>query len=63
MLLGAADGVGGARDRSDDDGGRAAAASRALLSPADYGAVFQRGQRVTPRTLGAALATVLAPGA
>ncbi|MGH3293277.1 MAG: hypothetical protein ACRDP7_15855, partial [Trebonia sp.] len=62
-LLGAADGVRGTRNRSDDDGIRVAAAARALLSPAHYSAAFQRGQEVTLATLEAALDGFLTPGA
>ena len=39
------------------------AAARALLSPADYGAAFQRGREVTLATLEAATDGVLTPGA
>jgi len=53
-LLGAAEGVRGTRNRSDDDGARVTAAARALLSPADYGAAFQGGREVTLATLEAA---------
>jgi predicted ATPase/DNA-binding SARP family transcriptional activator len=62
-LLGAAEGVRGTRDRSDEDGGRVAAAARALLGAADYSAALQRGQEVTLATLEAALAGFLTPGA
>ena len=62
-LLGAAEGVRGTRNRSDDDGARVTAAARALLSPADYGAAFQRGGEVTLATLEAATDGVLTPGA
>jgi predicted ATPase/DNA-binding SARP family transcriptional activator len=55
-LLGAAEGVRGTRDRSDDDEARVSAAARALLSPADYSAAFRRGQAVTLPTLAATLA-------
>ena len=63
MLLGAAEGVRGARNRSDDDCARVTAAARALLSPGDYSAAFQRGREVTLATLGAALAEFLMYGA
>jgi hypothetical protein len=62
-LLGAAEGVRGTRDRSDEDGERVAAAARELLGTADYSAAFQRGRAVTPATLEAALAEFLTPGA
>jgi hypothetical protein len=62
-LLGAAEGVRGTRNRSDDDGTRVTAAARALLSPAHYGAAFQRGRDVTLATLEAALDGLLTPGA
>jgi len=62
-LLGAAEGVRGTRDRSDEDGARTEAAARELLGTADYSAAFQRGRAVTPRTLEAALAEFLTPGA
>jgi hypothetical protein len=39
------------------------AAARALLSPAHYGAAFQRGREVTLATLEAALDGLLTPGA
>ena len=62
-LLGAAEGVRGTRNRSDDDGARVTAAARASLSPADYGAAFQRGREVTLATLEAATDGLLTPGA
>jgi hypothetical protein len=61
-LLGAVEEVRGTRDRSDDDSARVTVAVRALLSPADYGAAFQRGLEVTPATLEAGLGAFLAPG-
>src|SRR6185312_1894401 len=61
-LLGAAEGVRGTRNRSDDDSARVTAATRAALSTADYGAAFARGQRVTLDTLEAELGAYLAPG-
>jgi len=62
-LLGAAEGVRGTQDRSDDDGARVTAAARALLSPAHYSAAFQRGQEVSLATLEGALSTFLTSGA
>jgi predicted ATPase len=60
-LLGAAEGVRGTRNRSDDDSARVTAAARAALSTTDYGAAFERGQRVTLDTLEGELGTYLAP--
>ena len=62
-LLGAAEGLRGTQDRSDEDGARVTAAARALLDPADYGAAFQRGQAVSLATLEAALDGFLTRGA
>jgi MalT-like TPR region len=62
-LLGAADGIRGAGNRSDDDGARVAAGARALLGPDGYSAAFQRGLQVTLATLEAALGAMLTPGA
>ncbi len=62
-LLGAAEGLRGTQDRSDEDGARVTAAARALLGPADYGAAFQRGQAVSLATLEAALDGFLTRGA
>jgi predicted ATPase/DNA-binding SARP family transcriptional activator len=62
-LLGAAEGVRGIRNRSDEDGARVTAAACALLSPADYSAALERGRAVSLPTLEAALRAFLAPGA
>ena len=62
-LLGMAEGVRGTTNRCDEDEKRVTAAVRALLSDADYGAAFQRGQGATRATLEGALAEVLTPGA
>jgi hypothetical protein len=61
-MLGAAEGMRGIRDRSDHDSSRVTAAVRALLSPADYGAAFDRGREVTLATIEAALEALLGPG-
>jgi hypothetical protein len=61
-LLGAAEGMRGIRDRSDHDSARVTDAVRALLSPADYGAAFDRGREVTLATVEAALEALLGPG-
>jgi hypothetical protein len=58
-LLGAAGGVRGTRNRSDEDSARVTSAARALLAPADYDAAFARGQRVTADTLEEALGSLL----
>jgi len=58
-LLGAADGVRGAPDRSDTDAERVAGAARGLLGTPDYERAYQRGQGVTLATLG----QLLTPGA
>jgi hypothetical protein len=59
-LLGAAEGVRGTRNRSDNDSARVTAAARAALSTADYGAAFQRGHEVTLDRLEATLADIAA---
>jgi hypothetical protein len=61
-MLGPVEGMRGIRDRSDHDSARVTAAVRALLSPAGYGAAFDRGREVTLATIEAALEALLGPG-
>jgi multidrug resistance efflux pump len=60
-MLGAADGVRGTADRSDEDGAWVTAAARAALGQDGYDAAFGRGLAVTGETVEDALGTFLAP--
>jgi hypothetical protein len=53
----------GTPDRSVVDEKRVADAARSALGEADYGAAYQRGQRVTMDTLAALVAPRVTPGA
>jgi predicted ATPase/DNA-binding SARP family transcriptional activator len=60
-LLGASVAIRGTTDRSVPDTERVASEARSVLGEARYGQAYQRGQRATPDTLAALIATT--PGA